>query len=122
MTTRLQLPLTGVLLALLALPLPASALFGGEKKAAEKAGAVLFRDRGCVHCHGAGGIGSKKAPPLVHLYKDKQWTPARITHQILYGGKKMPAFGESVTDAEAAQLVAYLRAKHKPVPPPASGQ
>jgi mono/diheme cytochrome c family protein len=87
-------------------------------KGAEEAGAVLFRDKGCTHCHGVGGIGTKKAPSLVDLRKDKLWTPARITSQILNGGQKMPPFSDSVTDEEAAQLVAYLRAKHRPVPPP----
>jgi mono/diheme cytochrome c family protein len=35
------------------------------------------------------------------------------------GGQKMPAFRESVSDEEAAQLVAWLRAKHRPVAPAA---
>ena len=90
-------------------------------KPAEEAGAVLFRDKGCAHCHGVGGIGTKKAPPLVDLRKNKLWTPAQITNQIFNGGQKMPPFGDSVTDEEATQLVAYLRAKHRPVPPPAPG-
>ncbi len=97
---------------------------GGKSgtKAAEQAGALLFRDKGCTHCHGAGGIGTKKAPSLVDLRKNKQWTPAQITNQILDGGQKMPPFSDSVTDEEAAQLVAYLRAKHRPVPPPAPSE
>jgi mono/diheme cytochrome c family protein len=85
-------------------------------KAAEEAGAILFRDKGCTHCHGVGGIGTKKAPSLVDLRKNKLWTPAKITDQILNGGQKMPPFSDSVTDAEAAQLLAYLRAKHRPEP------
>jgi len=31
----------------------------------------------------------------------------------------MPPFGDSLTDEQIAQLVAYLRAKNRPVPPPA---
>ena len=92
--------------------------FAKGDKAAEKAGAALFRDKGCAHCHGDGAVGTKKAPSLVLLCKDKKWTPAKITDQILNGGQKMPPFGEVVTDPEAAQLVAYVLAKHKPVPPP----
>jgi mono/diheme cytochrome c family protein len=65
-----------------------------------------------------GGIGAKKGPALTNLRKDKLWTPEKITSQILNGGQKMPPFSESLTDSEAAQLVAYLRAKHKPSPPP----
>ena len=94
-------------------------LFGSNTEVAERAGAILFRDKGCTHCHGEGGVGTKKAPSLVDLRRNKQWTPAQITNQILNGGQKMPPFSDSVTDEEAAQLVAYLRAKHRPVPPPA---
>jgi mono/diheme cytochrome c family protein len=98
---------------------PAHALFGSKTKAAEKAGAVLFRDKGCAYCHGPGGIGGKKAPSLIGLRTDKLWTPDKITHQILNGGQKMPPFSDSLTDQDIAKLVAYLRAKHRPIPPPA---
>jgi mono/diheme cytochrome c family protein len=98
---------------------PAHALFGAKTKAAEQAGAILFRDKGCTHCHGVGGIGGKKGPDLAGLRKNKLWTPAKITGQILDGGQKMPPFREALSGEEAAQLVAYLRAKHRPVPPPA---
>jgi mono/diheme cytochrome c family protein len=97
---------------------PAHALFGAKNKAAERAGAVLFRDKGCTHCHGIDGKGTKKGPDLSGLRKDKLWTPAKITDQVLNGGQKMPPFRESVTDEEVAQLVAWLRAKHRPIPPP----
>jgi mono/diheme cytochrome c family protein len=99
--------------------LPAHALFGSKTKAAEQAGALLFRDKGCAHCHGADGTGGKKGPALTDLRKNKLWTPAKITDQIMNGGQKMPAFRESVSDEEAAQLVAWLRAKHRPVAPAA---
>ena len=98
--------------------LPVHALFGSRTKAAEQAGAVLFRDKGCAHCHGAGGTGGKKGPDLNGLRKNKLWTPAKITDQILNGGQKMPSFSDSLTDEQVAQLIAYLRAKHRPVPPP----
>lgn len=102
------------LIALLLSPYCASA----EKKSdEEKAGAVLFRDKGCTYCHGVGAGGTKKAPALTGLPKDKTWTPERITHQILNGGQKMPPFRESVTDEDVTDLIAYLRAKNKPVPP-----
>ena len=91
-----------------------------DKKAAAEAGAILFRDKGCAYCHGMNGVGSKKAPSLTELYKDKEWPVANITNQILDGGQKMPPFRESLSDEEIAQLVAYLRAKNKPVPPPSA--
>jgi mono/diheme cytochrome c family protein len=105
------------LLVLVASSLPAHALFSGKDKAAAQAGAALFGQKGCAHCHGEAGVGGKKGPVLTDLRKQKEWTPARITNQILNGGQKMPPFGDSLTDAEAAQLVSYLRARHKPAPP-----
>ncbi len=83
-------------------------------QADEMAGALLFRQQDCAHCHGPEGIGGKKGPPLTDLRKNKDWPPAKIAHQILNGGQKMPPFGDSLTDGQIAQLVAYLRAKHKP--------
>jgi mono/diheme cytochrome c family protein len=114
---------SGVLLTLALIALtttPASAVSGAKNKEAEKAGAILFHDRGCAYCHGVGGTGGKKGPDLSGLPKDKTWPPEKITNQILNGGQKMPPFRESVTDDEAAQLVAYLRAKNRPAPPPPS--
>jgi mono/diheme cytochrome c family protein len=100
--------------------IPANPALASSRKADEQAGAVLFRDKGCAYCHGAGGTGGKKAPDLTRLRTDKLWTPANITNQILNGGQKMPPFSDSLTEAEIAQLVAYLRAKHRPIPPPAA--
>jgi mono/diheme cytochrome c family protein len=86
----------------------------------EQAGALLFRDKGCAHCHGEGGVGAKKGPAIVDINKDPNWPPAKITDRILNGGQKMPPFRDSLTDDEVAQIVAYLRAKVKPAPPPAA--
>ncbi|MGD0858582.1 MAG: cytochrome c [Terracidiphilus sp.] len=105
---------------LLLAALPARALDSAKARADELAGAFLFQDKGCAHCHGPGGSGGKKGPDLANLPKDKVWTAAKITNQILNGGQKMPPFSDALTDAEIAQLVAYLRAKHRPAPPPAA--
>jgi mono/diheme cytochrome c family protein len=104
----------------LSLVSPAPALFASKTQGAEMAGAVLFRDKGCSYCHGAGGTGGKKGPDLSGLRSDKVWTPDKIRNQILNGGQKMPPFSDSVTDQEIADLVAYLRARHRPIPPPAA--
>jgi mono/diheme cytochrome c family protein len=109
--------LTATILLFAALPAHAS-----SNKADEEAGAILFRDKGCAYCHGAMGVGGKKAPALTNLRTDKAWPPAKITTQILNGGQKMPPFGDSLTDEQIAQLVAWLRAKNRPVPPPAPAQ
>jgi mono/diheme cytochrome c family protein len=112
-----------LLLALcLCAALPSHALWGVKGKAAAQAGALLFRDRGCVRCHGEAGVGGKKGPALTNLRQQKQWTPAKITAQIQNGGQRMPPFGEALSSEEIAQLVAYLRARHRPVAPPAPSQ
>ena len=103
-----------VLFTLLFVAVP---LFGSSKKDNEKAGAVLFRDKGCGYCHGAAGLGTGKGPSLANLRK-KLKAPQTID-QIENGGQKMPSFRDSLTDDEVAKLVSYLRAKHRPVPPPA---
>ena len=108
------LPLA-LLSATAAHPLPDSA-----SKADEQAGAVLYRDKGCPQCHGADLKGNKKGPALADIQNDPSWPPEKITKQIADGGAKMPPFGESLTDPEVAQLVAYLRAKDRPAPPPAN--
>ncbi len=94
------------------------ALPGADATVDEKAGALLYRDKGCVQCHGANLEGTKKGPALADIRDDKAWPPEKITKQITDGGAKMPPFGESLTDPEVAQLVAYLRAKDRPAPPP----
>lgn len=96
----------------------APAYASAKTKAAEQAGAQLFRDKGCAHCHGEGGTGGKKGPSLTGLRKDKKWPPEKITGQIFNGGLKMPPFSDALTDEQIAELVAYLRAKHRPVLPP----
>lgn len=114
-------PFALLIVILLAIGAPsAQAVSGAKTKAAEAAGAILFRDKGCAYCHGAGGMGGKKGPDLRGIRTDKLWPVDKITNQILNGGQKMPPFADSLTDAEIAELVAYLRAKERPVPPPSS--
>jgi mono/diheme cytochrome c family protein len=110
------LPAAGILLGLLVASFPGHAASKSEADA--KAGALLFRDKGCAHCHGAGGVGTQKAPSLMKIREDKAWPPDKITEQILDGGDKMPPFRDSLSDEEIAQIIEYLRAKHRPVPPP----
>lgn len=87
-----------------------------------KTGAALFSDKGCTYCHGSVGQGAKKGPALTDVWKDKTWTNEKITNQILNGGQKMPPFQDSVSDDEVKDLIAWLRAKNKPTPPPAPPQ
>ncbi|HEY3628435.1 MAG TPA: cytochrome c [Terracidiphilus sp.] len=104
-----------ILSATAAYPFPDS-----SSKADEQAGAALYRDKGCPQCHGADLNGNKKGPSLAAIRTDPAWPPEKITKQIMDGGPKMPPFGESLTDPEVAQLVAFLRAKDRPAPPAAA--
>ena len=101
--------------------LAATAAFAADSKEAAKAGAALFRDKGCTFCHGVDLKGTKKAPALAAIRTDKAWPADKITDQILNGGKKMPPFRDSLSDDEIQQLVEFLRAKDRPTPPPADG-
>jgi len=87
-----------------------------NSKAPETAGAALYRDKGCAYCHGANTQGTSRGPSLEKVRKTMK--PAQIAGQIKNGGQKMPSFSDSLTGDEIAQLVAYLRAKHRPVPAP----
>ncbi len=81
----------------------------GDKDAA--AGAVLFHDTGCAHCHGTDLAGTKKGPSLIGIQNDKKWPPEKIRDQILNGGEKMPPFADSLSDDEIAQVIAFLRSR-----------
>jgi mono/diheme cytochrome c family protein len=83
------------------------------------AGAQIFKDKGCEHCHGPSGAGTDKGPALTtvgkRLHKDA------IEHQIHDGGKEMPPFGEVLSDDEMHKLVDYLaHMKKAPKASPAS--
>jgi mono/diheme cytochrome c family protein len=114
--TQLRLFLPALLLVCLASPVLAAS---SDTKADEESGAALFRDSGCTYCHGADLKGTKKAPALEEIRKDKAWTPEKMSNQILNGGQKMPPFRDSLSDDQIADLVAFLRAKKRPPLPPA---
>jgi mono/diheme cytochrome c family protein len=109
------IPLAAILVSAVLTP---NALATDKIAPSAQSGAALFRDKGCAFCHGADLTGTKKAPSLAGINKDKAWPAARITTQILNGGQKMPPFRDSLDDSEIADLVAYLRAKVRPSAPP----
>jgi mono/diheme cytochrome c family protein len=114
---KLRLPrLLPTLAAACSLVLLTQATHAFAAKAAEQAGANLFRDKGCAYCHGATAQGTQKGPSLANIRKTMK--PAQISAQIENGGQKMPSFSDSLSKDEVAQLVAWLRAKHRPAPAP----
>lgn len=100
----------------MARPVPAAA--SEDHKAA---GAELYANRGCAHCHGYDGKGGEKGPSLLNERKKK--SADEIRNQIVHGGGGMPAFGEVLQPAEIDNLVTFLRAKKwqgLPAPPATS--
>ncbi len=96
-----------------------SPLANASSKDDRAAGAVLFHERGCEHCHGVDGAGTERGPNLSGVGR---WLhKPDIALQIRNGGKTMPAFNDSLTNDEINRLVAYLDAKRKKgVPRPES--
>ena len=67
---------------------------------------ALFSDKGCAHCHGPEAAGTGKGPDLRPL--GRKMKPDEIRHQIVDGGKEMPAFGEALSPEETDALVAWV--------------
>jgi mono/diheme cytochrome c family protein len=77
----------------------------------KKAGARLFHEKGCEHCHGVDGRGGDLGPDLSTV--GKRLKKERIERQIREGGAAMPAFGDALQPDEINDLVDFLRAKRK---------
>ena len=78
------------------------------------AGAVLFHEKGCEHCHGVNGVGIPgKAPSLLTV--GKRLKKDAIEKQIHDGGQNMPPFGDALQPDEITALVDML-AKQKKAP------
>jgi mono/diheme cytochrome c family protein len=92
---------------------PPAHAFSNHSRAA---GAAVFHDKGCEHCHGVDGIGTDRGPDLSTV--GKRWHKDRIAKQIVNGGGGMPPFGNILQPDEVKQLVDYLHAKRKaPITP-----
>ena len=80
-------------------------------KQSRAAGAVVFHEKGCEHCHGVDGVGTDRGPDLSTI--GKRWKKDHIEQQIRSGGGGMPAFGGALQPDEVKSLVDYLSAKRK---------
>ena len=97
-----RLPVGGLLVLLVLLPLPA--------QAQAPSGADLYIRRGCLGCHGASGRGGV-GPTLANT----KLTAEAFVNQLRHPRGIMPPFHERiVSDAEARTIFAYLQS----VPPP----
>jgi mono/diheme cytochrome c family protein len=75
------------------------------------AGAEIFKQNGCEHCHGADGIGTDRGPSLSTV--GKRLKKDEIEHQIRNGGKQMPPFQDVLNDDQIRNLVDYLAHKKR---------
>ena len=96
-----------------------------EAAKASPTGAVLFAGA-CGSCHGAGAAMLQQGRPSLSLVGAIQEDDPRNTLQaILQGiplpagarGAYMPAFADSLSDRQAAEIAAYLRARFSVRPP-----
>src|SRR5437763_16629882 len=74
-------------------------------------GPALFHEKGCEHCHGAGGRGGGLGPDLSTV--GKRLKKQQIEHQLHDGGAAMPAFRDVLQPDELKALVEFLHAKRK---------
>jgi cytochrome c oxidase cbb3-type subunit 3 len=90
-------------------------LIARPNAAPRSAAAIYAKD--CASCHGKDGRGKTIKGKLNHArnLSEAQWqenvSDERIFNSINNGkGKKMPAFGKRLSDAEIDSLVPYVRA------------
>jgi len=96
---------------------------GNKKPVGVIAGRRIYQTEQCASCHGAGGIGTSKGPPLTTLTKTV--TPAALTGVLQHFTAKMQAGGMppvKATGTDLSALVAYLQSLATPAAaPPAAG-
>jgi mono/diheme cytochrome c family protein len=93
------------------MPRPSTSVVHAYSSESKKAGAALFHEKGCEHCHGANGRGGDLGPDLSTV--GKRLGKQKIEHQIHDGGAAMPAFGDVLQPDEVKDLVDFLHAKRK---------
>jgi mono/diheme cytochrome c family protein len=90
---------------------PSTPIVHAYSSESKKAGAILFHEKGCEHCHGVDGRGGDLGPDLSTV--GKRLKTQRIEQQIRGGGAAMPAFGDVLQPDEIKDLVDFLHAKRK---------
>jgi len=74
-------------------------------RAAEDSGARLYEGH-CRRCHGAEGRGTSQAPSLIPFDWSEQEALELIRHPVC---NMPPVPASAVSDAQVAQIVAYLK-------------
>jgi mono/diheme cytochrome c family protein len=93
------------------LPRPSTLVVHASSNKSKDAGATLFHEKGCEHCHGVDGRGGNLGPDQSTV--GKRLKKQQIEHQIHDGGAAMPAFGDVLQPDEIKDLVDFLHAKRK---------
>lgn len=70
-------------------------------------GAAVFAQSGCGHCHTIRHTGGHKGPDLSGV--GRRLKKDQIEHQVVYGSKLMPPFGDDLEPADLSALLSYLR-------------
>jgi ubiquinol-cytochrome c reductase cytochrome b subunit len=81
------------------------------------AGEAVFKAEGCSSCHGAGGVGTGRAPALTTL--GKTMSVAELTSVLQHPTDKMRAGGMppvKATGTDLGALVAYIKSLGSPAP------
>src|SRR4051812_33942318 len=92
----------------------ATAVYGADNADADKGNEIF--DEQCSSCHNAYGTNRKTGPGLKWLYsKDKldsngkPVSDATVLEKINSGGNGMPAFKDTLSAEDKANVIAYLR-------------
>lgn len=100
-----------------ALSLATASLYGQAKKmaAGDAAKGKAVFDQNCAVCHNADSTETKMGPGLKGLFKKPKLTSgaavndASVRAKIDAGGNGMPSYKDILSDAEKANVLAYLK-------------
>lgn len=81
--------------------------------AAIEAGAKLFKKLNCSACHGAAGGGGMGPSLTDEAWKTGNGSDADLLTQVLEGRAAMPPYKGVIGEAEAWQLIAFIRTLYK---------
>ncbi|HTV14393.1 MAG TPA: cytochrome c [Acidobacteriaceae bacterium] len=85
---------------------------------AQESGKALY-ELNCYECHEENQLGLKKVPPKLHSIFSHHYlsdgstpaTDAEVRQVVIYGKGTMPAFNGRLSEAQIADLIAYLHRK-----------
>lgn len=90
-------------------PLPLEVV--GESEGPVAAGAYVFYEKACLHCHAIAGYGGQLGPDLTYAADHLPFT--QIEMRILMGSPNMPAYVEKLTAEEYQNLLAFLASRQQ---------